>query len=157
MLIRIRLTSGQQNVGKSMTTMNTLQDDLDDYDILCLQEPYILKNGKLGGLSRDVVAHYSQTRCRVAIAVMNRSISAMEIMTENNFIAVSIDLISKLSILVVSIYLPLQGEVTAEMKFLKTCLISTKKSQFYRLATLTPKACYGVIHCMRLMIVETIL
>lgn len=73
----VRLTSGQQNVDKSMTTMNTLQDDLDDYDILCLQDSYILKNGKLGGLSGGVVAHYSQTRCRAAIAVMNRSLPAV--------------------------------------------------------------------------------
>lgn len=70
----VNLMIGQQNVEKSMTTMNTLQRDLDDYDVICLQQPYILGNGKLGGLLVDVVAHYSMTRCRAVVAILNKSL-----------------------------------------------------------------------------------
>lgn len=73
----VRITIGQQSVNKSMGVMNAMQDDLDDYDILCLQEPYVYR--KVGGLPKDVVAHFSPIRCRAAIVVVTKSIPVVEL------------------------------------------------------------------------------
>lgn len=124
-----KLTTGEQNVSKSMTAMNTLQD-LDDYDIICLQEPYIMGNGKLGGLPSDVVAHYSSTRCRAIVTVLNKSLPVIGILTESNGVAVSVDLGLEVSVLVVSVYLPPKGEVNAELGMLKDLLDRNKKNRF---------------------------
>lgn len=101
-----------------MTSMNTLKSELDDYDILCLQEPYMLYDGKLGGIPKDVVAFYSRTWYRTAAIFVNKSIPVMEIMPASYLVAVSIDLCNQIKVVMIFIYLSPIAEVHAELDFL---------------------------------------
>lgn len=105
MNIASKITIGQQNVGKSIIPKNALQSNLDDYDIvLCIQEPNI-HDGKVGGISQNVVTFHSKTRYRSVVAVVNKSISVMDVLTASNIDAVSIGIVPDIKIVVVSIYL----------------------------------------------------
>lgn len=78
----------------------------------------------------DVVAHYSKTRCRATVAVLNKSLSVMEILTESNGIAMSIDLDPGVLVIVVSVYLPPLDEVDAELDLLKDLFDRSKGKCF---------------------------
>lgn len=52
--IMVNLRFEQQNVGKALAAANVLKVDLEDYDVICIQEPYVLSNGKVGSLPKGV-------------------------------------------------------------------------------------------------------
>lgn len=55
----------------------------------------------------DVVAHYTKTQCRRREQIS----SVIEVMTESNVVALSINLCPGVSVMVVSVYLPPLDEV----------------------------------------------
>lgn len=62
----------QQNVGRSITAVTQVNVDVDQYHVLCVQEPYVFSEGKIGGIPVEVTAVYSQTRTRSVVYVMNK-------------------------------------------------------------------------------------
>lgn len=56
----VNLRFGQQNSGRAIAEVNVLKVDLGDYDAVCIQEPYVLSNGKVVCLSKGVTSYYAK-------------------------------------------------------------------------------------------------
>lgn len=54
----VNLRFGQQNIGKAIAADNVLEVDLGDYEAACIQEPYVLSNGKVECLPKGVTSYY---------------------------------------------------------------------------------------------------
>lgn len=91
-------------------------------NLLCIQEPCILQDGNVNGIPKYVVTFYSKTRWRSAVAVVNKSIPVMEVLTVNNIVAVSIDIGPEIKIVIVYLPLPPIEEVDAELYSLRDLL-----------------------------------
>lgn len=73
----VNVCFGQQNVGRAIAVTNVLKVDFDDYDVVYIQKPYMLSNGKAGCLSKVVTSYYSKTaateRTTAVVIVVNRN------------------------------------------------------------------------------------
>lgn len=75
-------------MGGAIAGANVLKVDLDDYDIVCIQEPYVLSNGKVGCLSKCVTSYNSKTaaneRTRAVVIVVNRYFPVVELVAQKS-------------------------------------------------------------------------
>lgn len=60
-----------------MTAMNLVKVDVDDYDVLCVQDPYVFADGRIGGIPDGAPTFYSRTQVRLMVLALNKTIPTM--------------------------------------------------------------------------------
>ena len=103
-MVLVRIAN--QNLGHCLAAMNLLDASLrlNDHDIWTVQEPYLLKGGKVGGLGGGYLVYHAKERARSAIIMGNRCLSSIEVLAERDIVGVLVDL-GESQLLVVSVYL----------------------------------------------------
>lgn len=97
-----RLKIVSLNVGKRLAAVGLLDKEISDYDIIAVQEPYVLTSGKVSGFSsRNTVI---QKGARTALAVTNRSLNYFEVLKMPLLVGIIISGIN--DVLVITCYFP---------------------------------------------------
>lgn len=90
----VNLRFGQQNVGRANATANVLKVDLGDYNVMCIQEPYILSNTKVEYLHKGWTFYYTKTvtieRTWAVVLVLNRDFPVVELMARRDIVAIKL-------------------------------------------------------------------
>lgn len=60
-----------------MTAVDEVSVDSSDYDVLCIQELFVLPGGKVGGIPRGATAYYSPTQARTEVFVITKTVPAV--------------------------------------------------------------------------------
>ena len=99
-MVLVRLAN--QNLGHCIAAMNLVDPSLclNNHDIWTVQEPYLLKGGKVGGLGGLHLVYHVKERVRSAIIMGNRCLSSIEVLA----VWVLVDL-GESQLLVISVYL----------------------------------------------------
>ena len=78
------------NSGRRRAAMAQLRAFPDRWDILCLQEPYVIA-GKVTGLPSGATVYQSSDPVpRTAVAVLRRGLSSMVLRAERDFVAIQL-------------------------------------------------------------------
>ena len=102
-MVLVRLAN--QNLGHCIAAMNLVDPSLclNNHDIWTVQEPYLLKGGKVGGLGGLHLVYHVKERVRSAIIMGNRCLSSIEMLAERDIVGVLVDL-GESQLLFVSVY-----------------------------------------------------
>lgn len=71
-----------------MSAVNLVKVDLGDYGVLCLQEPYVFADAKVGGIPESAPAFYSRTQAKSAVLSLDKAVPAVEIMAKRYVVEV---------------------------------------------------------------------
>lgn len=103
-------------------TSNVLKVDLEDYDVVCVQEPYVWSNVKVGYLPKGVASHFSKTmdslKRRTGVVVVNKHFPVVELLATRDIVAIKLDISSK-QVAVASIHMPPEGSIDTHMNLLQ--------------------------------------
>lgn len=62
------------NSNRSMTAVDQVSVHSNEYDVLCIQDPFVLPVGKVGGIPKGATAYHSQTQARSVVFFMTKTV-----------------------------------------------------------------------------------